>query len=71
MAQLATVLAQLGHAIVVDGAPVIPQRDGTGEVLDSVHSCWGMVLTELGSGLDDVCSGRWSAPVLQGEEGQS
>lgn len=33
MVQLAAVPAQLGHTAVVDGAPVVPQRDGAGVML--------------------------------------
>lgn len=35
--QLATVPAQFRHAVVVDGASVVSQGDGAGEVLDSAH----------------------------------
>lgn len=38
MAQLVGVPTQFGHAIVVDRAPVVPQHDGAGKVLDSTSS---------------------------------
>ena len=37
MSKVAAGPAQFGHSVIVDGAPVVPQVDGAGDVLDTAH----------------------------------